>query len=394
MAFVAAGCRVEMVCPSNHPVLLTRGVSVRHSLRALAPITSLHAAIRKAEPDLVVPTDETATSYLYRLYEEAPEIDQESTVVVRSLLRRSLGHPSNFSLYSSRTSFLEVAQAEGIPTVPTQDIPDRMALDRWLSSNSLPAVLKADETSGGEGVKIVCTRREAIRAWRKLRAPLGVARVIKKTSSEHDPHHIIPWITRRRRTVSIQPFITGQDSNVAAACWKGELLGAISMDVLRTWRPKGPAALVELSQDDQMIKAARAMVQRLNLSGLCGFDFIVEDGTGKAYLIELNARATQTCHLPYGVPRDLITSLVAALVGRPLPPTNDIRRRGIIALFPLAWQSGVTKEVLASTIQDIPWEEPLLVKAGLARKNKSLYERWMQMWARINTSKHLAGESK
>lgn len=394
MAFSAAGCQVEIACSSRHPAMLTRGVVARYPLHALAPLRSIHSAIRKSRPRLVVASDEMAAEYLYRLYQDSEKFDASTAPFVRDLLERSLGDPAHFPVHSSRTAFLALAKAEGILTLSTQNVSTPSALDRWLSANGLPAVLKADGTSGGEGVKIVCTRRQAHAAWRRLRAPVDIARVLKKSGFESDLHHIVPWITRRPRSVCIQPFISGQDSNIAVACWKGEILGAISMDVLRAWRPNGPAALVELSQDDQMIKAARTMVRRLNLSGLCGFDFMTADGTGRAYLIEMNARATQTCHLPYGIPRDLITSLVSVLVGRPLPQVNEARKRGIISLFPLAWQAGVSKEMLDSTLQDVPWEEPRLVEAGLAVKQKSFYEKCLHMWGRINSHESLAGENK
>lgn len=394
MSFSAAGCRVEIACPRNHPALLTRGIAHRYPFSALAPLHSLHSAIRKSQPDLLVPTDEFAARYLYRLYDEAPTIDGSTSSLIRSLLERSLGDPASFPALASRTGFLAVAQSEGVATPPTEDIPDLLFLERWLDENALPAVLKADGTSRGEGVRIVCTRKEAFKEWRKLHAPLGVAHLIRKSGFESDTHHLVPWLKRQQRGVSIQPFISGQDSNIAVACWKGELLGVISVDVLRTCRPRGPGALVELSHDDQMLKAVRTLVRRLNLSGFCGFDFMTEDGTGRAYLIEINARATQTCHLPYGIPRDLTTSLVSTLVGQPLPPLNEARRRGIIALFPLAWQSGVSRQVLESTLQDIPWEEPHLVFAGFTRKDKSFYSSTPQMWLGGDATRSLAGQSK
>jgi hypothetical protein len=394
MAFAAAECRVEIVCPSRHPVMLTRGVAARHPLRALSPVRSLHSAVHRSLPDLVVPTDDFAVAYLHRLYEGAPSIHEGSSLFIQTLLRRSLGDSASFLPLASRTKFLASASAEGIPTLPTQDVPDLPALHQWLSANALPAVLKADGTYGGEGVRIVRTEAEAVKAWRTLRAPLSFAHLVKKTGFERDSYHVIPWISRRRRTVSIQPFMHGRDSNIAVACWKGELLGAISFDVLRSWRPKGPAALVELSHNDQMLHAARTMVRKLNLSGLCGFDFLIDDVARRTTLLEINPRATQTCHLPYGVPRDLIGSLVSALAGRPLPGLNESRRRGIIALFPLAWQSGITREMLDSTHQDIPWEEPRLVEAGFAGNERSFYEKCVQVWARINATGQFAGESK
>src|ERR1700751_830953 len=392
MTFVSSGCRVEIACPSSHPVMLPREIPPRHSFYTFSPIHSLHSAIRRSSPVLVVPADDLATNYLYRLYHQARSIGKGTSPFIRALLQRSLGEPDSFSVLSSRSAFLAAAQANGIATPATKDLPDVDALHRWLSFNPLPAVLKADGTAGGEGVKIVRTVKEAVAAWHKLRAPLDLARVIHKTGIERDMHHIVPWIRLRRRVVSIQPLIVGRDANIAVACWKGELLGAISFDVLQASRPRGPAALVELSHDDQMLAAARTIVKQLNLSGLCGLDFVTEDKTGRTYLIEINARATQTCHLPYGTPRDLVPALVSKLEGRPLPNLNESRRRGIIALFPGAWQSGVSKEMLDSTHQDIPWEEPRLVEAGFAEKRKFSYEKYMQIWGRFRP-RALAGDS-
>jgi Carbamoyl-phosphate synthase L chain, ATP binding domain len=394
MAFAASGCRVEIACPSGHPAMLTRSISARYPFRALWPSRSLHSAIRKSQPDLVVPTDEVAANYLHQLYEQAPFINAGTAPSVRLLLERSLGEPESFPFLSSRASLLAVAQAQGITTPSTVFIGEEQALRQWLSENPLPAVLKADGTSGGEGVEIVCTQKQAFRAWSKLRAPFGLARVVKKTGFEHDPHHIVPWILRRPRAVSIQPFIPGREANISLACWRGEILGSISLDVLRVWRPKGPSVLVELTRNDDMLYAARTMIRKLNLSGLCGFDFIIEHATNRTYLIEMNARATQACHLSYGAPRDLIPSLVSAVAMRPLPILNEAPRRGIISLFPLAWHSGIPKEVLDSTLQDIPREEPQLVKAGFAQEPQSLYEKCMGRWNKAHAPKPLAGASK
>lgn len=374
--------------------MLTRCIAARYSFRVLAPLRSIHAAIRKSQPDLLVPVDDSAYTHLHRLYDKAYLLHKDSAASVRCLLQRSLGDPKSYPILASRSRFLAAAHAEGISTLPTQNIPNEAALRQWLASNPLPAVLKADGTSGGEGVSIVCTTREAVTAWRKLRAPFGLARLIKRSSTELDPHHKVSWMRRRPRTVSIQPFIHGRDCNIAAACWNGELLGAISLDVLRTSRQNGPAVLVELAQTDDMLNAARILVRRLNLSGLCGMDFITEYATGRSYLIEINPRATQTCHLPHGIPRDLVASLVSAIAGRPLPVQNEARKYGVIALFPLAWQSGVTSEALSSAFQDVPWEEPHLVEAGFALKNHSFYKQYVRRWGKVGAQKSSVGQTR
>ena len=56
----------------------------------------------------------------------------------------------------------------------------------------------------------------------------------------------------------------------------------------------------------------------MGLSGLCGFDFMQEANTGKAYLIEINPRATQVGHLTLGGGRDLPAALYGAVTGQPI----------------------------------------------------------------------------
>jgi glutathione synthase/RimK-type ligase-like ATP-grasp enzyme len=396
MAFTAEGCDVAIICPSGHPVTYINTVQRRYPFSALSPARSLQAAILESKPHLIVPTDDITVAHLRSLYKAAsatpPDTanaatadagvedhrtaDAETMAFLRTVIERSLGNPDAFSSLSSRQEFLAIAREHGIDTPETEIVCSEEQIDRWFADNFSPAVLKADGTSGGEGVRIVHTRQQARRAWRKLRAPLSLARVLKRSSLDRDMHYILPWLRRAPRTVSIQPFIQGRDSNIAVACWQGEILGAIGVEVLRTWRPNGPAVLVELCDDSRMVEAARKLVRRFGMSGLCGFDFMTDERSGKTYLIEVNARAVQTCHLRYGSPRDLVGSLASAIRGLPLPPASEARKRAIIALFPLAWQADITQQMLDSAHQDIPWEEPQLVRAGFASHKKSAYRQW------------------
>jgi hypothetical protein len=392
MALAEAGCQVEMVCPFDHPASLTRAVSRYYAFSTLCPVRSLHVAIRKSVPDFVVAADDVVAIGLHHLYFKTAHLDDVESLHIRNLLRKSLGDPASFSTVSSKTRFLTMAREEGIPALPTEDVPTEDALRDWLSRHDVPVVLKADGTSGGEGVKIAHSQKSAIRAWRSLRAPVGIMRVMKQAVVARNLGHVIPWITRRQRTVSAQPFLHGYDLNIAASCWKGELLGAVCMEVLHPWRPNGPAALLRLSNNEEVMEAARAMIRRLGLSGLCGFDFMVEYKTGRTYLIEINARATQTCHLPLGIPRNPVPSLVAAMAGKPMIDPNPATRSETVALFPLAWQSGISKEILDSTYRDIPWEEPRLVKAGFAESEQSFYEKGVRILGRVRMLRAAAGK--
>ena len=76
------------------------------------------------------------------------------------------------------------------------------------------------------------------------------------------------------------------------------MLGAVQAEVVCSDGRLGPSTVIRLSDDPEMLTAAAEMARRLRLTGLCGFDFVRETGTGHPYLIEVNPRATPTAHLP------------------------------------------------------------------------------------------------
>ena len=90
-----------------------------------------------------------------------------------------------------------------------------------------------------------------------------------------------------------------------------------------------------------------------------GLDFMIEKGTHAAYLIEMNPRCTTLCHLQLGQGRNMVGALWAQLSGQPLPETPPVTENDLIAYFPQAWTS--KDQLLESSFQDIPREEPKLV---------------------------------
>jgi hypothetical protein len=112
------------------------------------------------------------------------------------------------------------------------------------------------------------------------------------------------------------------------------------------------------------------MVRRLNLSGLQGFDFMLETDTGSAYLIEINPRATQVGHLTLGSGRDLPAALYAAVSGEAVHPAPKLTENDTIALFPQEWMRDPESAFLQSAYHDVPWEEPEVLRACLQKIRK------------------------
>ena len=115
---------------------------------------------------------------------------------------------------------------------------------------------------------------------------------------------------------------------------------------------------------------SRRIVRRLGLSGFFGFDFMLETGTGNAYLIEVNPRSTQVGHLSLGAGHDLPAALYAALSGKTVQPSPKITENDTIALFPQEWIRDPESAFLQSAYHDVPWEEPELIRDCVSNRRK------------------------
>ena len=378
MALHEAGFSVEALCPSGHPLRTTDVFSRIYPCSGLRPGASLLHACLRSQPDMVVPCDEWAAQLLRRLHGSKTTPDP-----VRQLIERSLGDPSRFPVIESRSEFLASAQAEGIAVPPTTLLGSEEDLERWLSEHPLPAVLKVDGTSGGEGVQMVTSRESALQAFRTLHAPLPTAVVLKRSIVDREYKDLGPWLARAQRRVSIQPLIDGHDANIAFLAWNGEVLASIAAEVLKTAAPRGPAVVVKLLDSPALLHALERLARRLGLSGFGGLDFLIENSTGKPYLIELNARLTQTSHLALSSPHDLAGALHAALTGAPLRERRSPVATDTIALFPGAWQCDPNAEVLSSGYHDVPWQQPALVRAAMAPPSRINRQNWLALKARL-----------
>jgi Carbamoyl-phosphate synthase L chain, ATP binding domain len=361
IAFSDIGCYVEMVGPWGHPAVKTRALRHRYSFRGLAPSASFHAAIKEGQPDVIVPCDDLSAIHLHRLYLDLSQPGETETRTI-AVLRRSLGPHTSFPILDSRSNLMVLARSLGV-RVPESSVVTKDNLTEWLSRNGLPAVLKADGSAGGRGVQVVRTVSRAQEAFAVLSAPPIAARAIKRALFDQDRTLLTPWIQRRAPVVNAQALVAGRDATISVACWEGEIVAALAVEVIKTQSPGGPSSVLRLIDSPEMSRSAEKIVNKLALSGLLGFDFILGVQNGYATLIEMNARATQICHLPMGTHHDLPVALSAIAGGDPIPATNPISDRAVIALFPQEWGSDPTSAYLSTAYHDVPWQEPRLVKA-------------------------------
>ena len=397
MALANYGCVVEMLCPPAHPIAKTTAASKIHRYHGLAPLRSFAAAIANAQPDLIIPGDDLAARHLHRLYETERKNGKTNSLISR-VIERSLGPAESFPVAYTRSAFIELALQEGIRVPATKAIANLDELKDWIVGNGLPVVLKANGTSGGDGVRMARTLEEAERAFSSLQTPPSLLRAVKRAGIDHDVTLVGPALLRRRFEMNAQTFIEGREATSQVACWQGKVLAALHFEVINKRSAAGPATVVRLIDNADISSAAEKMVRRLKLSGVHGFDFMLEEQTGNAYLIEMNPRATQVGHLALGLGRDIPAALYATLSRQNLQPMCAVTENDTIALFPQEWIRDPNSSFLRSAYHDIPWEEPELVRdcATNRRKQSSWYSRanWIKSSTPVRTPKPVPASAK
>jgi predicted ATP-grasp superfamily ATP-dependent carboligase len=358
MAFLRDGCNVSAVCPPGHPLRFVSGISSIYPYEGLASIRLLRDAIREARPNLIVPCDDIAVLQLHALH--AREAD------LRPLIEASLGAAEAYPAIEQRAEFLRIAQSLGIRVPFTRILHSAEELGDWRFDQ--PAVLKLDGTWGGEGVTIVRSRTEAIQAFhaapKTLKAWLAWKRYLVNR------HFFALWAWQRRSTsqMTIQEFIPGRLANTMFACWRGEVLASSTVEVLISQAPTGAANVVRVLKHHEIEDAVRLLARELELSGFHGLDFVLEQDTDAAFLLELNPRATQLGHLNLSADGDLARVMARKLRNEApdrIAYENQIDRTDI-AFFPHAFKSNPGGAYLHEGFHDVPWEQPALVRELLS----------------------------
>lgn len=363
MALRKAGARVAAVCPDGSPLAAVSGVHEMSRYKAFAPTRSLAAALLAMRPDLVVPCDERVVANLHELHGSASSND-----FLRQLIERSIGAPAGYAMTLSRGASLALAVEEHIRVPETRVLRSEADVLAWCGERPLPGLMKVDGSWGGAGVILVESPASAVAAFRRMSKPIATWRAAKFLVSNHDPFPLAEWRRGDRSPVTGQDFVQGVPANIMVACWEGEVLASVGVKVIDESKRFGAATIIHPVEHDGMELAAKHIVRRLGLSGFCGLDFLIDESTDEACLIELNPRATQLGHFQFASGPSLAAALLSKLPGEKLPAAvSPAIVQDTIALFPQAWLSESASSWLPSAYRDIPWDEPALV-AELRRR--------------------------
>lgn len=351
---IAHGCAVHALCPRGDALHAVSGIGKVQGYSGLDSLAALEKAIAASVPDIIVPCDDRAVWQLHELHARRPDL--------RNMIEASIGAAASFATVRTRAGLIATASECGIRVPETQAIRAEDDLRAWFACHSGAAVLKLDGTWGGKGVAVVGSEDDAVSALRKFTARQTSAKALKRWLIDRDPLAFWTRQSREGRMASMQRFISGRPANAMLASWQGALLGLVTVEVLCTQGATGASTIVRLIRNAEIEHAAELIVRRLGLSGFHGLDFILEQGSGAPYLIELNARCTQLGHLVLPKQGDLAGLLSQALGARGTSRSDPAIDRELIAFFPQALIWNPASPYMQRCHHDVPWSEPALAR--------------------------------
>jgi len=357
-ALLRHGCRVEAVCPAQHPITRVRGIGRVHPYAGVDSLASLRRALLEARPDRVIPCDDGCAAQLHELHRREPAL--------RALIERSLGPARSLDIVSSRFASLRAAADAGITVPLTIRIDSRDDLVAWHSHVATTGVMKVNGSCGGEGVRVCRTLAESVAAWQELRAGTTSAFAWKRLLIDRDPLALWVHSSQRQPEITVQRFVSGRPANSMLACRDGKVLSQVVVSVVASGGAMGAATVIRPMHNAAIERAGERLAQALQLSGFVGLDFMIEDGTDEPYFIEINPRCTQLGHLELAGRGSLAGAYCADLLGQTASTPQAIVAE-TIALFPQAQSSALGRSYIDAAHHDVPWDEPDLVRELLAR---------------------------
>ena len=314
---------------------------------ALGP--TLRTAVSDWRPDIVVPLDDLAATLLRTLARKARPLSH-----LRRLLRVSFGAQDGYAAACERVALMRAAVAAGVRVPPFEAAGG--IRDRGFGEGvPLPAMVKRDQSSGSGGVVKADTRRSLLhairRGWLKSAAKAQIAR--------------LSGLGRPVTPVLVQSVVEGRLAMYTAVCREGRVIDGIGFEAVQSHPVKGSSTILRHCPHPEMAEAARRLADALGCSGFVSLDFILDDA-GRAFLIEMNARPVGSAHLGRRFGHDLAHAFLtgAACASASAEPTA-----GDIALFPKELErdpAGIRLDG-GAIMHDVPWHEPAVVAAYLAR---------------------------
>jgi len=349
-SLLRAGFQVATLSPAGSFLSKTR---YAHRHVVMSPkanvLEFLLGVIGDAKPDLIIPGCEAAVHFLHQLERgyfegDSSDVYKNSDIAsVRALVRRSLGAPENYSVALSKHALLAKARVVGLRAPEELEVYSVQDALAFAQTHGYPVVLKKEYGAAGRGVRI-CNNDAEIKAGLQ-----ALATIFTRPESSR---------------VMVQQFIRGYPVMQVFSAMSGKILER--MTVVKEFchpAPTGPSCVVRFIEAPEMNEITNTLLAALGFSGYGSLEFIVDENSQLAFLMEMNARPCPISHLGHLVGRDITRALYCHLTGDHYEQTMPSNNPERIALFPQEWLRDPQSPLLTQIYHDVPWDDPELLRA-------------------------------
>jgi hypothetical protein len=358
-----AGFDVALLTPRNSLAEKSRYVSrigfISSTSTPMEWLFALIQFIKAVSPQLLVPCDEMVVRLLFSLILDPPRgLDSELKARIVTLVRDSLGDPRFYSVSIDKTMLPAAAEALGVRVPPYAIATGVHQATEHAGALGYPVVLKRRYGFAGQGVEIASTRDELVTAAQRLLEP-----------DQLDLGEL------RRPQILVQKFVSGPHHGRALVALRGVPLASFAWERFAGTRPvKGQTTVLRFVRSPETLEFSGKLCREFGISGFFQVQFIIDERSGEAHLLEINRRVVTHTHLGERVGKDLGRALIAALEDQPVAAgstQDEDLGEGKVVVFPREWLRDPQSRYLSELPVDVPWDDPELIDAMLAMRNEA-----------------------
>ncbi|BAY13944.1 ATP-binding protein [Calothrix sp. NIES-2098] len=364
-ALSLAGFEVAALCPENAFLSKTRYLNLHFPLattkNASKLLKQLVNTVQKWQPDMLIYGDETTVAFVHYIIHNLEKFISIIPNTILNLLKSSLGNPQFFAATLRKHLTLELASELGLRTPAIARVATPEQALQFVEANGYPVVLKKDFCWSGVGVKVCRNESELLSAIKDFQPhPPSLPKSFAKKFLQQD------WFPTTE-VLSVQQFIQGKTAMHPIVTLDGEVLAGFVAIKELTCSETGPSSLIRLTNHAEMRATVLKLAKHFQYSGFASFDFLIDENTNYAYLVECNPRPVPICHLGARVSVDLCQALFNRLSGKSLEPQLTVQQEELVALFPQEWRRDRNSPYLHQVYHDVPWDDTSLLQAYLTQ---------------------------
>lgn len=366
-----AGFKVAALCPPECFISKTRYVSQVQTLRAYRPslflfdslAKDLAKAIADTAPNLVIPGDERAIYCLHQIVRLADKGQLAGfPEAALAVIKFSLCDPRFYEATNNKNTTQGIARTLGIRVPEQFEISNETDALEAAAKLGYPLVLKKGIGEAGLGVRICQSETELLSCLKLplFREPSPTKQMIRRLLGRE-----VSWVPNNE-ALALQRYVAGHGAVHCIAALEGKILGGYTT-VKDCIYPKltGQATRIRFINQPEIADAIAKFVAHTRYTGFGDFDFIIDEKTSLPYFLECNPRPSALFHLGASIGIDLAQAMLGGLSKQIYAPAPSVDESKVIVLFPQEWRRDPQSPHLASKLHDVPWDDPLLVKAYL-----------------------------